>query len=454
MTSDVTPFAPTALREAVGGRVYAAGDDGYNAARLPWQRKHDPHPAVVVEATGPQDAIAALRFAREQDIPFSVQATGHGAIQPLDGGVLLKTTAMSSVEVDAGRRIARVGAGALWSEVIAAAAPHGLAPLSGTSTGVGVVGYTLGGGTGWLSRAFGYAADSVVRAHVVTADGELVRASADEHPDLFWALRGGSGNFGVVTALEFRLYPVSSVYAGTTMFSPDRAADAFAAYREWALDEPDESSTALVLAQMPDMPQVPEPVRGQRVLMLRAFHLGEASDAERQFAPLRDAAGPPLLEGMRTTPFPDAAAMLPPPPPMVSDMRFELFHEIPDEAIAAVVEATGNVAGIELRHWGGEMARPSEDAGPIGHREVPFSIVVAGMTPDREQADAIEADLEAVAAKLRPHSTGGSFLNFLGDAGKTADAYTDADYRRLTEIKATYDPDNVFRANHNIPPQS
>ena len=452
MTPEATSFESAALREAVGGRVYGTGDDGYHAVRLPWQRKHDPHPALVVEATGPQDVIAAIRFAREHDLPFSVQATGHGAVLPTDGGVLLKTTAMSSVEIDAGRRIARVGAGTLWSDVIAAAAPHGLAPLSGTSSGVGVVGYTLGGGTGWLSRAFGYAADSVVRAHVVTADGELLRASADEHPDLFWALRGGSGNFGVVTALEFRLYPVASVYAGTTMFDVDRAAEAFAVYREWALDEPDESGTALMIAQMPPAPQVPEPVRGKRVLLLRAMHLGSADEAERQLAPLREAAGTPLVDGMRTTTFADAAAMLPAPPPMVSEMRFELFHEVPDAAIAALVEANGSVAGIELRHWGGEMARPVAGAGPIGHRDVPFSIVVAGMTEDREQADRIEADLEAVAARLRPHAAGGAFLNFLTDPSRTADAYTQADYRRLREVKAAYDPDNVFHANHNIPP--
>jgi FAD/FMN-containing dehydrogenase len=442
----------SALREAVGGRVYVSGDDGYHAVRLPWQRKFDPHPAVVVEATQPEDVRAAIRFARESGLPFSVQATGHGAVLPSEGGVLLKTTRMASVEVDAGRRTARTGGGALWSDVIAAAAPHGLAPLSGTSAGVGVAGYTLGGGTGWLSRTYGYAADSLLSAELVTADGELVTASAEENPDLFWAIRGGSGNFGVVTSLEFRLHPVGSVYAGMAMFEADRAADAFAAYREWALDEPDESNTALLLALMPPAPQIPEPVRGRRVLTLRTMHLGGGDEAERLYAPLREAAGEPLLDGMRTTTFADAAAMLPPPPPMISDMRFELFDEIPDEAITAVVEAKGRIAGIELRHWGGEMARPSEDAGPIGHRDVPFSIVVAGMSQDRDEASEIEADLEAVAEKLRPHATGGSFVNFLGDAARTETAYTPDDYRRLREVKAAYDPDNLFSANHNIPP--
>jgi FAD/FMN-containing dehydrogenase len=451
MTSDTISLKADALRGAVGGRVYAAGDDGYNAVRLPWQRMHDPHPALVVEATSPEDVRAALLFAREHELPFSVQATGHGTVAPPDGGVLVKTGRIAAVEIDAGRRTARTGGGAQWSEVIAAAAPHGLAPVSGTSASVSVAGYTLGGGTGWLSRAYGYAADSLISADIVTADGRLVTTSVDERPDLFWAIRGGGGNFGVVTALEFRLYPVGTVYAGMAMFDADRAADTFAVYREWALDEPDESNTAVLVAQMPPVAEVPEPVRGRRVVMLRAFHLGDADEAERLQAPLRDAAGPPLLDGMRATTFPDAAAMLPSPPPMVSEMYCGLFNEVPDEAIAAALEADG-VSGVELRHWGGAMARPEAGAGPIGHRDVPFSIVAMAMAPDRTQADAVRAAVNAVRAKLAPHATGGSLLNFLADADRTEQAYTPDDYRRLRQVKAAYDPHNVFAANHNIPP--
>ena len=441
-----------ALRSAVGGRVYAVGDDGYHAVRTPWLRKFDPHPALVVEATGPQDVQAALRFARAAAVPFSVQATGHGQVAPAEGGVLVKTTKLAAVEVDAGRRTARVEAGAPWSDVIAAAAPHGLAPLSGTSSSVSVAGYTLGGGTGWLSRAYGYAADSVLSLDVVTAAGERVTATAEQHPDLFWALRGGSGNFGVVTALEFRLFAVGTVYAGMAMYDADRAADVFAAYREWALDEPDESNAAVLVAQMPPVPEVPEPVRGRRVLVLRAFHLGDAAEAERSLAPLRDVAGPPLLDAMRETTFADAAAMLPSPPPMVSEMYFGLFDEVPEAAIAVAVEEAEGVSGVELRHWGGAMARPEPGAGPVGHRDMPFSIVVAAQGPDRAHADRLKAAVDAVGARLAPHAAGGSFLNFLGDADRTETAYTPADYRRLREVKAVYDPDNVFAANHNIPP--
>ncbi len=442
----------SAVRDAIGGRVYVAGESGYESARLPWQRRLDPRPALIVEAANASDVRTAVRFAREHDLPLAVQSTGHGVVKVPDGGLLLKTNPMSAVAVDAGRRVARVGGGALWSDVIAAAAPHDLAPLSGSSPTVGVTGYTLGGGTGWLSRLYGFAADRVVRAELVTAEGELVTVSAAEHPDLFWALKGGGGNFGVVTSLEFELFPVASVYAGVAMFDPARAAEAMSVYSDWALDEPDESSTALVLARLPDAPQLPEPVRGKHVLMLRAFYVGTAQEAQRDLAPLYEAAGTPLLDGMRATSFPDAAAMMPPPPPGISEMHIELFRDLPDEVIDAAVEGHEAVAGIELRHWGGEMARPGEDAGPIGHRHVPFSVVAGGQAFTPEEAETMMAGVRTVAAKLRPHATGGAWLNFLSDPARTADAYTDGNWQRLREVKAAYDPDNVFAANHNIPP--
>jgi FAD/FMN-containing dehydrogenase len=439
------------LEKTFAGRVHRLGDDGYDEARLPWQRKFDPHPALVADATVPEDVQAAVRCAREHDLALAVQATGHGAVRAADGDLLLRTGAMDAVVVDPERGTARVGAGALWSDVIAAAAPYGLAPLSGSSAGVGVTGYTLGGGAGWLSRACGFAADSLLRAEVVTADAELMAASADEHPDLFWALRGGGGNFGVATELEFRLHPVERVYAGMAMFEPDRAADTLARYREWALGEPDESNTALVVMTLPDMPQLPEALRGRRVLILRALYIGEAEAAERLLAPLREVAGPPLMDGLRAMAFADTATLLgPPPPPMVGEMHIDLLHDVPDAVIDAVAGADG--AAVELRHWGGAMARPGEDAGPIGHRDVPFSVVVSAQAASREQQPAAAAAVERVAARLRHHATGGSFLNFLGDPARTATAYSAGDYQRLAAIKRDYDPANVFGHNHNIPP--
>jgi FAD/FMN-containing dehydrogenase len=437
----------------IAGRVLRPGEDGYDEQRLPWQRKFDPQPALIVEAAGPEDVQTAIRYAREADLPLAVQATGHGTVVAADGALLLKTGAMNAVQVDAEAGTARVGAGALWGDVIAAAAPYGLAPLSGTSPGVAVGGYTLGGGAGWLSRAYGFAADSLLRADVVTADGERLTASADEHPDLFWALRGGGGNFGIVCELEFRLHPAEQVYGGMVMFPAEQAAAALATYREWSRDEPDESNTALVVMKMPPISQVPEPVRGRRVLALRALYLGDAAAGERAFAPLVAAAGTPLMGAMAAMTYADTATMIgPPPPPSVAELHIELFDEVGDAVLDVVADPDSPATAVELRHWGGAMARPGEDAGPIGHRDVPYSVVVTGMAPDREQWPAARAAVEDVCVRLRPHATGGSFLNFLGDRTKTRAAYTAEDYARLQAIKATYDADNVFNRGHNIAP--
>jgi FAD/FMN-containing dehydrogenase len=441
-----------ALRDAFEGPVHGQGDDGYDAARRPWQLKVDPRPALVVEAAGPADVQAAIRTARDGDLPFAVQSTGHGAVPRADGGLLLKTTALDGVAVDPERRVARVAAGATWSAVIAAAAPHGLAPLSGSSPTVGVVGYTLGGGTGWLSRKYGYAADSVLRADVVTADGELVTATADEHPDLFWALRGGGGNFGVVTELEFRLCPVDRVYAGMAMFDADRAADALSVYREWAADEPDESNTALVAMTVPPVPVFPEELRGRRVLMLRALYIGAPDEAERTLAPLRQAAGEPLLDAFREMPYPETATLGPPPVPMATAMRIELFDDLSDDVIGLGLGANGLVAGVEFRHWGGAPARPDAAAGPAGHRDAPFSVVVGAMAEDGSQGPALQAAVDKVGDRLARHSTGGTFLNFIGDPARTPSAYTAEDHRRLAAVKREYDPGNFFSSNLNIPP--
>jgi FAD/FMN-containing dehydrogenase len=441
-----------ALRDAFEGPVRGRGDDGYDEARRPWQLRVDPYPAVVVEAAGAGDVQTAIRTAREGDVPFAVQATGHGAVPRADGGLLLKTTALTGVEIDPDRRTARVGAGTPWSAVIEAAAPHGLAPLSGSSPTVGVVGYTLGGGTGWLSRAYGYAADSVIRADVVTAEGELVTAGESEHPDLFWALRGGGGNFGVVTELEFRLHPVASVYAGMAMFDADRAADAVVVYRDWAADEPDECHTSLVAMTVPPVPAFPEAVRGRRVLMLRALYIGDGQAAERTIAPLRQAAGEPLMDAFREMPYAETATLGPPPVPLASAMRIELFHELSDEVIDIALGANGLVSGVEFHHWGGVPARPDGEAGPIGHRDVPFSVVVGAMAEDAAEGPRLQAAVDKVGDRLSAYATGGTFLNFLGDPAQTQSAYAADDYRRLREVKREYDPGNFFNGNLNIPP--
>jgi len=434
------------------GRLHWPGEDGYEAQRLPWQRKFDPQPAAIVDARGPSDVQAALEIMRDNDLPLAIQATGHGAVEASDGALLLVTSGMRGVEVDGERWTARARAGTPWSDVIAAAAPYGLAPLSGTAGGVGVAGYTVGGGAGLLSRAFGFAADSLLRADVVTTDGELRTVTADEHGDLFWALRGGGGSFGIVTALEFRLHPAERLYGGISMFDAAGAEDVLGLYREWALDEPDELGTAVVVMTVPPLPQLPEAVRGRRVVALRALYVGEAAEGERLLAPLVEAAGQPIIDGMRPMSFAEASAALgAPPTPAVVELDIDLFHELPDGVLGVVTDPDTPVTAIEVRHWGGAMANPGDDGGPCGHRDVPFSVVSTAMAADRDGYPAAKAATEAVAARLEPYATGGTFLNFLGDPARTHTAYTPSDYDALAAIKAVYDPENVLSRGHTIP---
>jgi FAD/FMN-containing dehydrogenase len=447
-----------ALRGAFGGAVHLPGDVPYAAERLPWNRRIDPRPVIVAEATGPKDVQAAIRVAREHELPFGVQSTGHGTLVPSDGGLLLRTSRMAAVEVDAERRTARAATGALWSDVIAAAAPFGLAPLSGTPS-VGVTGYTLGGGIGWLSRKYGFASDSLLRAEVVTSDGELRTVDAEENPDLFWAMRGGSGNFAIASSLEFRLYPVGQVYAGYSLYDITRAREALACYRDWALEEPDEMNTAITLMSLPDAPMIPEPMRGKRFLSIRVFHEGTAEDAEQRLRPLFDAAGPALMNGFAVMDFAASGVEMtgPPPPPVLARQQIELFREMPDGLLDILVEAAGPegdspVNAIEVRHWGGAMERPGPDAGPASHRDAPFSIIATAMYGVPDMDPVIASYIQQLSGKMAPYSTGGSFLNFLGDPAKAETAFTAENYARLRQVKRTWDPDNFFHLNHNIPP--
>jgi FAD/FMN-containing dehydrogenase len=446
------------LKGRFDGDLFAPGDPGYDEQRLGWNRTIESRPAIVATATGGADIQHAVRAAREHDVPLAVQATGHGAVVAADGALLLKTSSMAGIEIDPHRRVARVGPGAVWAEVNRAAGRFGLAGLAGRCGTVGVTGYTLGGGQSWLSRTFGFAADSVVSVDLVTAEGAALTANARQHPDLFWALRGGGGNFGVVTSLEFRLHPVARVFAGMSLYPLERAAGTLTAYRQWALDEPAAMNTAVLLPRLPPAPQVPEPLRGRRVLAIRVFHHGDAEDGRDVLAPLLDAAGPPLLDAFAMRTFPDAAAATngPDAPPMAHRQEVELFRTLPDDAVDAVVEAgaaESPLAFVEVRHWGGAMADPPPDAGPAGHRDLPFSVLAVGpyLTPDRTATD---AHLDRLVDRLAPHATGGSFLTLLTDRRKTRSAFTDANYARLAAIKRTWDPGNVFHLNHNIPPAS
>jgi len=420
------------LRACFRGPVHEPGTADYDAGRATFGGALDSRPALVAEALTSFDVQNAVLIARRYGLPLAVQSTGHGTRVACDGGLLLKTGRMAEVLVDPERRVARVGAGATAGQVIAAAAPFGLAPVAGSHASVGVAGFTLGGGVGPLSRRFGLAADSLLRAEVVLADGRLVHVSAERHPDLFWALRGAGANFGAVTSLEIRLHPAGRVFAGSALFPIAHAEHALARFRDLAPALPHE--LGLTLAVVRDAAD--RGVRGP-ALAVRACYAGEPDDAVRALLPLWRAAGTPLVDDLRPLPYAEAGAAI----GSTAPRAFELFDDLPDALIAAAVDSVRRPVGadaLEVRLWGGAISSPGPGAGPVGHRDVPFSIAVEG-GPD-------------VMASLRPYSTGGSFLNFLGDQSRTADAYMAADWARLRALKREWDPENVFGRTHNVAP--
>ncbi len=424
-TQTVAPVAGDVVAGLLGagfnGAIRLPGDAEYDVQRKSVIPTVDSRPLVVAEAYGRTDVQAAVRAAREYGLPIAVQATGHGTRVPADGGILLKTTSMTAVLIDPERRIAKVAPGARWGAVVDAAGQFGLAPLSGSSRDVGVTGYTLGGGVGWLARKYGFAADSVIRAEVVTADGRFVTASAEHHPDLFWAIRGGTGNFGVVTSLEFRLYPVRQVHAGIVYYGIDRAADILRRYRDWTATIPNELSTAVVLTRVPGTEQ--------RAVAIKVMYAGAADVAEHLLKPLFEVAGQRLAGELQTIEY-GAAAMGGTPA-----RHLDFLDGLTDDVIDVLTGFDDEDAPtVEIRHWGGAMAHPGPGAGPVGHRDASYSLIV-----DRELHG------------LLPNS-GRTFVNFLGDPGRADTAYAAADLRRLREVKRAYDPANFFHLNANIRP--
>jgi FAD/FMN-containing dehydrogenase len=395
------------LETRLTGPLHLPGDADYERQRESFHGAPD----AVVDAETVADVQAAVRAAGENGLPLTVLSTGHGTVVAPDGGLLLRTSRMAQVLVDPDRRIARVRPGARWSEVVAAAEPFGLAPLSGDTPSVGVVGYTLGGGLSWLSRKYGFAADSLIKAELVTADGRVVVADRHHHPDLYWAIRGGSGNFGVVTSLELRLFPVPSVYGGNAEFPVDGAEGALRYLAEHEL--PDELSVSVVV--------------GNESLVVRAVHAGENGRVALQ--PLLDAAGTPTSDTFRGMRYSDVSTIGGTPP-----ITFAMYDELSADTIKAVVESG---VTVEVKQWGGGIARPEhDDPGPVSHRDARFVMKIAA----------------PAAGAITASATGGSFLNFLHDPTRTQDAFTPENFRRLRQVKTMYDPGNFFHRNHNITP--
>jgi FAD/FMN-containing dehydrogenase len=392
-----------ALRAAIAGQVFVPGQAGYDQARQGWNLAVDTRPAVVVAA----DVAKAIQYARAHEMRIAPQGTGHGAepLEPLDGAMLLRTTQMRKVRIDPAARTARAQAGATWQDVTVPAAQHGLAGLAGSSPNVGVVGYTLGGGIGWLARRYGLAANSVTAAELVTPGGDLVRADAGHEPDLFWAVRGGGGSVGVLTALEMRLYPVGELYAGNLFFPIGRAAEVLHAWREWTATVPDEITSIAHLVRLPPLPELPEPLRGRAFAILEAACLADGGTGAELTGPLR-----------RLGPERDTFAMIPaaalgqlnmdPPQPGPSHGDGAFLAGFPATAIDALVAAAGPdtgtpLASVEVRHLGGALSRPAP-GGAQPSIDATYLLFAVGATPTPDLAGAVRAQAQAVKHALAP----------------------------------------------------
>lgn len=432
--------------------VFRPGDDGYGEEIAGFQTGFTQRPAIVFGAVSADDVVAAVSYAVQAGLPVGVQATGHGLPGSSDGGVLISTRRMDSVRVDADARTVTVGAGVRWGQVIEAAAAHGLAPLNGSAPGVGAVSYTLGGGLGILAREFGYAADHVRWLDVVTADGTLRHVTAQSEPELFWGLLGGGANLGVVTALEIGLVPVARVYGGAIDFDgrevdPGRV---LRAYEAWTRTVPEELTSSVAALVYPDMPQLPPHLRGRYLVTVRVAWTGSATEGERLVAPLREI-GPAVSDSMREMPYTESHTIHSDPdfPHSYYGDSVLVEGELDLAAASELLTMTGPDAEkmhvVQIKQLGGALAKPAGNAVP--YRDAGW--VVGVLSPlEGTSLDAVRAVQERAFGLFTGE---GRLLNFAFGAGDRADGLYDAETRkRLAELKATYDPANLFRRNYGV----
>ncbi|MBV9355124.1 MAG: FAD-binding oxidoreductase [Chloroflexi bacterium] len=451
------------LRTRLRGAVLEPDGAGYADASAAWNVSQAQHPSVVALVADAADARTAVEWASRADLPIGVQATGHGIAAACDG-LLINTGRLSAVQIDPAARTARAESGVRWDAVVQQAASVGLAPLCGSSPVVGVVGYTLGGGAGWLARAYGLAADSVRSADVVTADGQAVQANASSHPDLFWGLRGGGGNFGLVTALDFDLYPVTDVYGGAIFYPIELTETVLSRWAEWTPALPDRIGSDLAIMNFPPLPQLPEPLRGQSLVTVRGCAVGMTNaEAIEALRPMRTL-GTPVVDTFGRMPFTSMGTISGDPvDPTPVFGRAALLKTLTPAAIAALVEVAGPrshspLAAVEIRYWGGAIARVPAGANAVSHRDQPYNLHIMGILAPPDAADAVRERALLVDETMRPYTTGAVAPNFLGDHDvgpeRTRAAYSAEHYGRLVTLKDAYDPRNVFRFNHNIPPSA
>jgi FAD/FMN-containing dehydrogenase len=441
----LTAFDELDLR--LQGSLHTPDDPAYAELVTPWNFSHQMQPSAVVAARTAEDVAQTVRFAAEQGWTVGVQATGHGAVASLAGHVLVSTRGLDEIAIHP-EGWARVGAGVKWKPVIEAAARYGLAPLNGSSSDVGVVGYTTGGGVGPMTRTFGLAADKVRAFDVVTGDGILRRASATENPDVFFALRGGKGAAGIVTAVEFDLIPMTTFYGGALYFDGADVARVVESWRTWSQTLPEQATTSFALLRLPAMPDVPPPLAGKLTLSLRFAWTGEPEEGERLLAPMRAVAAV-LIDDVAHKPYTAVDSVHQDPvDPMPVTEGTTLLASFPAEAADALLAQAGadaqtSLVIVEVRQLGGAYARAGEPTA-FDHRGAAFSVLTVGIAMDPTTGPSTER----VLGSLEPWSTGGVWPNFASphDADSARRAYTPATLARIAEIRRRYDPRGVLQA--------
>jgi FAD/FMN-containing dehydrogenase len=451
-----------AFAKSLHGRLVLPGAEGYDEARKVWNGLIDRRPAMIAQCADEGDVAAAVNFAREHTLLVAVRGGGHNVagFGTCDGGIVIDLSEMKGITVDPKARTARAQGGLTWGEFDAGTQAHGLATTGGLVTTTGIAGFTLGGGIGWLMRKHGLTIDNLLEVEMVTADGTSLKASAKEHPDLFWAVRGGGGNFGVVTAFTYRLHPVGpTIYGGAAFYPAAKARDLLRFYREWVRTQPDDLTTLLAFATAPPLPFIPPHLQGTPMVAVALCYAGPMDEGEAVVKPLRDFA-PPAVDVIGPMPYGALQGMFDPGAPkgILAYWKTEYLRDLDDRVVdtlvAHVARMGGPFAQVHLHHVEGAVGRVGADATAFGRRDAPFILNVVGLWMDPAQSDAQRSWVREFARAVEPLGTGSRYVNFMDDEGEKGvkAAYGPTKYARLAELKKRYDPRNLFRVNQNIPP--
>jgi FAD/FMN-containing dehydrogenase len=465
-TNDARVLGDATIAELAGelrGQVIMPGDPDYDSARALWNAMHDRHPAVIVRCLGTADVIAAIRFARSHSLEIAVRGGGHSiaGFSGVDGGLVIDLTPMKGVRVDPQAKRAIVQGGCVWSDVDVETQAFGLATTGGLVSTTGVGGFTLGGGIGWLMRKYGLACDNLLAADVVTADGELVRASAAGDPELLWALRGGGGNFGVVTSFEFELHKVGPTVLGGGVFYPGADAEqVLRGWREWLPSAPDELTTVVNLTVAPPAPFLPEAWHGKPIIAILGLHAGSVEDGTEAVAGLRSLAEP-IADLFGPLPYGAMQSLIDALHPAGDGNYFKSHHmtDLPDAAIEGLVRGhqatTAPQNEIHVHDLRGAVAKQPAGGSAFPFREAPYVLNVIAKWPGGGPGPEHIDWARDVVASLEEFGSGATYVNFQGDAQSSdalRESYGDATYTRLVAVKDRLDPDNVFHLNQNIAP--